>query len=81
VISEDGIVKVESVDELTSFLESACKSYGVENLILSPDCGFGGWKHTRLPDEQIWHCIEEKLSNMVKARDNFLGKFLHVKSC
>jgi 5-methyltetrahydropteroyltriglutamate--homocysteine methyltransferase len=74
VISEDGIVKVESVDELTSSLESACKSYGAENLILSPDCGFGGWKHTRLPDEQIWHCIEEKLSNMVKARDNFLGK-------
>jgi 5-methyltetrahydropteroyltriglutamate--homocysteine methyltransferase len=74
VISEEGVVNVESVDEIKASLESACKTYGAGNLVLSPDCGFGGWKRARLPEDRIWHCIKEKLSNMVKARDEFLGK-------
>jgi 5-methyltetrahydropteroyltriglutamate--homocysteine methyltransferase len=74
VFGANGRVLVESVDSLIKNLGDACKRYGLENLLISPDCGFGGWKHVHLEESKKWFYIEKKLSNMVKARDSFQGK-------
>jgi methionine synthase II (cobalamin-independent) len=72
VFSKDGSILVESVADITSVLEDTCNIYGRENLLISPDCGFGGWKHLRRPEDEKWRYIKRKLCNMVQARNNFL---------
>jgi len=73
IVGEGNEVQVESVEELQGIIRNACDIYGKDNLMLSPDCGFGGWKTVKLPDEDIWKYIGEKLTNMVKARDLYLA--------
>ncbi len=73
-VLREGRILVESEEELIGKLEEACGDYGMENLMVSPDCGFGGWKHMRVPEDEKWRAIGEKLSNMVKARDKYLAK-------
>jgi 5-methyltetrahydropteroyltriglutamate--homocysteine methyltransferase len=75
VFSKEGNVLLESLDGIKTILENACKSYGLENLLLSPDCGFGGWKHVKMPDDEKWRIIMGKLSNMVRARNDLLDNF------
>ncbi len=70
---KDGKIRVESQEELIKKLEEACAQYGLENLMVSPDCGFGGWKSLRLPEDEKWKAIREKLANMVKARNALIA--------
>ena len=73
VFREDGNVLVEPVSHIKNVIEAACKTYGMENLLISPDCGFGGWRHVHREEGEKWGWIKEKLSNMVRARDEVLG--------
>jgi methionine synthase II (cobalamin-independent) len=59
---------------LKSSLEAASAVYGLENLLVSPDCGFAGWRSLRLPEDEKWRVIKEKLCNIVKARNVTLPK-------
>ncbi|MFQ5901110.1 MAG: hypothetical protein ACE5IH_06100 [Thermodesulfobacteriota bacterium] len=74
VFPKEGAVLVESVAHIKDSLRAACKTYGVENLLVSPDCGFGGWRHLRIPEDEKWGYIKEKLSNMVRAREEYLAE-------
>jgi methionine synthase II (cobalamin-independent) len=74
VFSKDGRVHIESVDTISSSLEAASAVYGLENLLVSPDCGFAGWRSLRLPEDEKWRVIKEKLCNIVKARNVTLPK-------
>lgn len=66
--------RAESVEEILAKIVEVADIYGFENLLLSPDCGFGGWKSSRISEEFKWRLISEKLSNMVAARNEFLKK-------
>ncbi len=70
----NGKIQVESQEELIKKLEEACAQYGLDNIMVSPDCGFGGWKSLRVPEDEKWRAIREKLSNMVKARNAVIAQ-------
>ncbi len=69
LVVRNGRIVVDSQEELAKRLEKACELYGVKNLMASPDCGFGGWKALRVPEDEKWRSIGEMLSNMVRARN------------
>lgn len=49
---------VESVDELSRRIEEAGRCLPVEQLALSPQCGFGSIKHPRVPQDVQWRKLE-----------------------
>ncbi len=76
VFKEDGRVQAESVSDITNFIKKGSEQYGLENLLISPDCGFGGWKSVRRPVDEKWRIIKDKLCNMVAARDALFNNSL-----
>lgn len=70
-IGEGGRALVETQEQLRRIISDACNTYGRNNLLISPDCGFGGWRRAHF-GKDIWGYIREKLSNMVRARDTYL---------
>ncbi|MHA1284316.1 MAG: hypothetical protein ACTSVV_15395 [Promethearchaeota archaeon] len=57
---------VESVEEIKNFIEKGIKIYGKENLVIKPDCGFGGLRGT-FKEAFAYEIAINKLKNMVKA--------------
>jgi methionine synthase II (cobalamin-independent) len=73
VFPKSGNYHVETASELKETLNAASKVYGLKNLLISPDCGFGGWKYVKRPEDGMWKIIQYKLSRMVQARNDFLN--------
>lgn len=57
---------VESVDEIEKLILEGGRKFGLERLIINPDCGFGGMKEY-FKDDTGQRIATEKLKNMVEA--------------
>ncbi len=57
---------VESVDEIEKLILEGGRKFGLERLIINPDCGFGGMKEY-FKDDTGQRIATEKLKNMVGA--------------
>ncbi len=66
---------IESVDEVEKFILGAADRFGIENLVIDPDCGFGGLKRT-LPNDQPYLMVMKKLENMVEAVKKLRKEYL-----
>jgi methionine synthase II (cobalamin-independent) len=64
---------VESKKNIKKFILSAGERLGLENLILTPDCGFGSWTYFK---EDAITLVFQKIRNMVQARDDIAKEFL-----
>ncbi len=71
MLDAEGNVIVESVEHIGRRLRAAAERFGVENLLVSPDCGFGGMKSLKLEEDERWRIIREKLTNMISARNEY----------
>lgn len=72
-IQKDGDLQkvVEPVEVIEKRILEACGRYGKENIVLDPDCGFGGLKvyiRGKLTQDVAMRICYEKLQNMVKAK-------------
>ncbi len=59
---------VETKEEISNFIKKSAKKFGIERLVLDPDCGFGGLKHYikgELTDEIVLKICHYKMKNMV----------------
>jgi len=57
---------VESVDEIERLILDGGRKFGIERLLINPDCGFGGMKEY-FKDDMGQRIAAEKLKNMVEA--------------
>lgn len=57
---------VESADEVEKLILEGGKRFGLERLIVNPDCGFGGWKQY-FKDDMGQIIATEKLKTMTEA--------------
>ncbi|MFQ6050683.1 MAG: hypothetical protein ACE5K4_03215 [Candidatus Hydrothermarchaeota archaeon] len=64
---------VETKEEISDFIKKAANKFGIERLVLDPDCGFGGLKHYikgELTENVLLKICYQKMKNMVDvARD------------
>lgn len=60
------IEAVEPVDEIEKFILEGAKRFGLERLVIVPDCGFGGMKEY-FKDDTGQKIASQKLKNMVEA--------------
>ncbi|MBU7036810.1 MAG: hypothetical protein HXS52_02680 [Theionarchaea archaeon] len=61
---------VEPVSAIRKRITDAVERWGAENIVVDPDCGFGGLRgyiRGRLTEDVALTICEEKLNNMVKA--------------
>jgi 5-methyltetrahydropteroyltriglutamate--homocysteine methyltransferase len=66
---------VESVEEIEKFILEGGRRFGLERLIIDPDCGFGGMKGY-FKDDTGQKIAAQKLRNMVKATKKVKEKYL-----
>ncbi len=64
--TETGIA-IESVDEIKQFILKAGDKFGLENLVIFPDCGFGSLKDHYPDEKEAQATASKKLANMVQA--------------
>jgi len=62
---------VEDLEFLKKFIEKGIKQFGKENLVIKPDCGFGGLKGTFEEEMFAYEIAIRKLNNMVLALKTF----------
>ncbi len=60
---------LESVDQLKRRIDQAAKYLPLEQLALSPQCGFGGLGSKVLPEEVMW----QKLDRMLETAGQVWG--------
>ena len=61
---------VEAVEDIRSRIERAVDLFGMERVLLTPDCGFATFADNPVASANV---AEAKLRAMVEARDSFIG--------
>ena len=57
---------IESTENIRNWIQKGIETFGAENILIKPDCGFGGLKAV-FPGDKSYQLVRQKLKNMVEA--------------
>jgi len=63
----EGKIPIESPQEIEQFILKAGEKFGLERLLIFPDCGFGGLKELYPTEKEAQSIAYQKMANMVQA--------------